>query len=96
MSTILATYPSKSNPAKSYNVVEGDDGVVYCTCPAWRMQGGDTNSRPPCKHIRDYHGPTPSGDVTKVKVVNHVPKSEDINWERRLQQASDELKGLMR
>ena len=49
MSQILATNPSRSNPAKSYNIIRGDDGVVYCDCPAWKF-------RRECKHLKAYHG----------------------------------------
>lgn len=45
---VLAKVPSKSNPAKSYEIRLGGDGVVYCTCRAWV-----TNKF--CKHLEEYH-----------------------------------------
>jgi len=31
-----------------YEIRRGADGVVYCTCPAWRF------GHRPCKHMRQY------------------------------------------
>lgn len=36
MTTVLATFPSKSNPEITHTVSRGNDGVVYCSCPGWR------------------------------------------------------------
>lgn len=44
----LARYPSSSSPGKEHEVREGGDGVIYCTCPAWRMQ------KKQCKHLQDF------------------------------------------
>ena len=49
---VMAVVPSGSNPFKCYEVRCGHDGVVYCTCPAWRFQKQSAGSRKPCKHIR--------------------------------------------
>lgn len=48
MSEILATNPSSSNPAKTYNIIRGSDDVVYCDCPGWKM-------RKTCKHLEEFH-----------------------------------------
>ena len=48
---VLATFPSKSNPSKSHEVRLGKDGVVYCTCPAWRFQKLTPSCRC-CKHTK--------------------------------------------
>lgn len=45
---VLATYPSSSS-CMAYEVRQGDDGVVYCTCPGWRF-----HSRRWCKHLEAY------------------------------------------
>ena len=50
MGTILASVPSKTTAGKSYNIVQGADGVVYCQCPAWKYQRL-TPSRRTCKHL---------------------------------------------
>jgi hypothetical protein len=31
-----------------YEIRQGKDGVVYCTCPAWRFGHGE-----PCKHMKE-------------------------------------------
>ena len=31
-----------------WQIKVGKDGVMYCTCPAWRFQKSD---RQPCKHM---------------------------------------------
>jgi predicted nucleic acid-binding Zn finger protein len=46
---ILETYDSMSSNAV-YEVRRGGDGVMYCTCPAWRMKQG----RASCKHLDEY------------------------------------------
>ena len=48
MGEILAEYPSKSSPGKHYNIVEGKDGVIYCTCWQWKKHKT-------CMHLNDYH-----------------------------------------
>ena len=46
----VATYPSSSNPSKTYTVSVDSDGNLSCTCPAWvfKKQGART-----CKHVED-------------------------------------------
>ena len=46
--TILGYVPS-STPGKHYEIRRGDDGVVYCTCPAWSF--GKAKGIP-CKHLK--------------------------------------------
>ena len=47
MGRILDTIPSSSNPGKTYDIIEGKDGVIYCTCTAWKM-------RKTCKHLKEW------------------------------------------
>lgn len=44
---ILATVTSKTNPGRSYDIIMGKDGVMYCSCPAWRF-------RKDCKHLQEF------------------------------------------
>ena len=44
----LKTVESRSTPGVSYEVRLGKDGVVYCTCPAWKFSRGAKT----CKHLR--------------------------------------------
>ena len=52
MSSILATVASSSSD-KTYNICKGADGVVYCTCPAWKFQRLTSEGRT-CKHIKSW------------------------------------------
>lgn len=70
MGNVLATYPSGSNPAKQYNIIQGNDGVVYCDCMGWKMNKH-------CKHLRDFESghnvPVPKkADVTLDKTIDQI------------------------
>ena len=50
--TPAASYPSKSDPTKGYNVCEVNDGTTSCDCRGWTRRnppGGRT-----CRHTQDY------------------------------------------
>lgn len=50
--TPAASYPSKSDPGKSYTVCEVSDGTTSCDCMGWTRRnppGGRT-----CRHTEDY------------------------------------------
>ena len=47
MGEVLETYPSLSNPNREYQVIRGDDGVVYCTCWQWKKNRT-------CRHLEHY------------------------------------------
>lgn len=49
---LLATVASDSDPDREYEIRRGGDGVVYCTCPAWKFQKGVSPRFRSCKHIR--------------------------------------------
>jgi nitric oxide reductase NorQ protein len=52
MPTLLKKIPSKSSSSIEYELLKGDDGNVYCTCPAWKFSKGAKS----CTHVRDYMG----------------------------------------
>lgn len=62
MVTVIATFTS--DRGTPYEVREGKDGVVYCTCPAWRFSGkvrgsegfGGGKARKDCKHLQRLRG----------------------------------------
>jgi len=45
---ILKEVESRSTYGKTYEIRLGKDGVVYCTCPAWKFSRGNKT----CKHLR--------------------------------------------
>ena len=45
------TISSATNPGTRYTIKQGADGVVYCSCPAWKFQKAPVEKRS-CKHIR--------------------------------------------
>lgn len=49
--TPVATYPSSSNPNKTYTVSVDEEGNLSCNCPAWTFKRGDVRT---CKHVEDY------------------------------------------
>ena len=48
MGKVLATNYSKSNPNKSYDIIEGADGVIYCECMGWKMHRD-------CRHLKEFN-----------------------------------------
>jgi hypothetical protein len=48
MTTALATFPSNSNPGKTYTIFEANDGTtIYCDCMQWKM-------KKTCRHLTAY------------------------------------------
>ena len=76
---ILDTVPSSSNPGKTYDIMEGKDGVIYCTCTAWKM-------RKTCKHLKAWEEKNQApeshakGEADPVKAV----VSEEVSRLRAL------------
>lgn len=48
---VLKKFPSSSSSA-IYEVRLAADGIVYCSCPAWRFQKGKTKEERACKHMK--------------------------------------------
>jgi predicted nucleic acid-binding Zn finger protein len=46
----MFTLQIQGSGTTSYTVKKGQDGVVYCSCPAWRFQKVAAAHRS-CKHI---------------------------------------------
>lgn len=65
---VLATYPSSSNPSKSYSIIAGADGVTYCDCTGWKM-------RKTCKHLQHYIA---NGGKVKVGVSMPSPGQKPV------------------
>lgn len=74
MGQILATYPSSSNPNVSYNIIKGADGVIYCSCPGWKM-------RKMCKHLVAYGSPSQSPTILPAISANKTTKPSKFKFE---------------
>lgn len=46
---ILSRVQSNSDPQKMYQIIEGNDGVIYCDCWAWKTKKN-------CKHLDAFRG----------------------------------------
>ncbi|MDD5428770.1 MAG: hypothetical protein PHI58_06030 [Candidatus Omnitrophica bacterium] len=64
MGRVLDTVQSSSNPGKTYDIMEGKDGVIYCTCTAWKM-------RKTCKHLKEWE----QKNLTPKTIGNSKPNS---------------------
>jgi len=61
--TPVATFPSSSNPNKTYTVSEDQYGELSCNCPAWTFKkGGDRT----CKHVQEVENQRRLGLVAAV------------------------------
>lgn len=47
---VVSTHESR--PDRHYQIRQGQDGIVYCTCPGWRF-------RRTCRHLTEYLRPRP-------------------------------------
>lgn len=71
MSQVLKTVTSSSNPGKHYDIIEGDDGIVYCTCTAWKMSKENPKN---CKHLKALESQVPCADCLSSIVSEEVQK----------------------
>lgn len=65
---VLAEITSRSG--KKYEIIRGKDGVVYCTCPSWKM-------RKRCKHVIAF------ADVEHLKHLTAVKKLSKAAVEKK-------------
>lgn len=61
---LLATVTSKTNPGRKYEIRMGKDGVMYCTCHAWKFNKT-------CKHL--------TGFMSEVYLKAKVNKPTPVN-----------------
>ena len=52
---VLLTVKSMSTKDLVYEIRQGKDDKVYCTCPAWKFSKPENKT---CKHLRRYKGLT--------------------------------------
>lgn len=66
MGKVLDTVQSSTNPGKTYDIMEGKDGVIYCTCTAWKM-------RKTCKHLKAW---TDKNNL--IRSIKEKPKPDSL------------------
>ena len=73
MTQMLGRVHSHSNPHKTYEILKGKDGVVYCKCVGWKMSKADPKT---CKHVEEFLSsiwhPTPRAPRPKEHYLNDV------------------------
>lgn len=79
---LLGHVPSDSNPNKSYDIRLGSDGVVYCSCTAWKMKKW-------CKHLDFWH--KAEGTSTNDKILFKFFKDHSVPMPNRKKGGYDEI-----
>lgn len=73
----------EGNNGRTYNIIKGKDGVIYCTCPAWKFSNPHN-----CKHLDNYylckllntrsdHGQTIKAIKTSTEVIKSYVGGDD-------------------
>ena len=65
MSKVLALIKSDSDPTKYHKITEGNDGVIYCTCWAWKRNRN-------CKHLITYFREKEAYNSTRVEIEDII------------------------
>lgn len=63
----VASFPSSSNPTKTYTVSEDENGELSCDCPAWVFKKGTSRT---CKHVQEVErngSPSSPGPQTQIR-----------------------------
>ncbi len=91
--TKVASFPSSSNPSKTYTVSKDEEGALSCDCPAWKFKKGEGSRT--CKHVQAVEQ-GPSERWSPLPTAASLRMSEEIERGRQTSGApvSDLLKKL--
>lgn len=64
-----------------HKIVLGEDGVVYCSCPAWKFQKGEPAKRS-CKHLVKAHAEIPVLVAHGVKYTPEISVCQPEAWKQ--------------
>lgn len=72
--TVKISVESSSKPGCYYIVQKHKDGVLSCSCPAWRFQKSPAGSRNLCKHIKAALAGTAKFAKVELPPSNFTPE----------------------
>lgn len=81
---VLATYPSKSNLSKNYEIIRGNDGKTYCDCWVWKHNRT-------CSHLEDYLVGIGTKKYTVRTAVVNGKKETYLDMQDAIEKAIKEL-----
>lgn len=90
MAKTLATNYSKSNPNKSYDILEGHDGVIYCECPGWKMSKEVPKM---CSHLNTFLNTGKAGVTTRKIQPKSFRKKPSDNLQTAIDDAVATING---
>ena len=79
MSITLATYESSRGQGLQHTVMQGSDGVVYCSCTGWKFKKN-------CKHLLDF-------TINKAQNALQVFDKQDRESSEERKQTVNQLDG---
>lgn len=76
---------STSSPDRTYRVWVGEDGPIFCDCPAHKFhKGKPAGERPDCKHMRVVRGSEDGRTASELARYGEVGASAPQQRDRRI------------